>query len=221
MQPAKPTQPQNRRTCSGRRKDGTPCQGPAVKGADTCRMHNGKRAGRPIIHGRYSTRLPAAVRDAYESSLTDPTLLDARQTISAMDSIVKRQAERISDGDGPTFRAEALKLVARYSAEIGRDGGDPHRALADLFAHIESGSAQMRAEMDFFDLAERVDKRTTEAAKIELSKQNAIPATKLDDLLTALVAALNAHVDAEKRKAVLADLSHTWGEPVNRVASVN
>lgn len=32
-----------RRTCAGRRKDGSPCKGPAVNGSDKCRMHLGKK----------------------------------------------------------------------------------------------------------------------------------------------------------------------------------
>ena len=38
----------SRRTCNGSRKDGSPCEGPAVTGSDKCRMHLGKRA-KPVI----------------------------------------------------------------------------------------------------------------------------------------------------------------------------
>lgn len=33
-----------RRLCNSRRKDGSPCQGPAVRGSDKCRMHLGRKA---------------------------------------------------------------------------------------------------------------------------------------------------------------------------------
>lgn len=33
-----------RRTCSAKRKNGQPCNGPAMRGSDKCRMHAGKRA---------------------------------------------------------------------------------------------------------------------------------------------------------------------------------
>lgn len=33
-----------RRTCNGNRKDGSPCEGPAVTGSDKCRMHLGRKA---------------------------------------------------------------------------------------------------------------------------------------------------------------------------------
>ncbi len=36
------------RICNGHRKDGSPCSGPAVRGADKCRMHLGRKAG-PVI----------------------------------------------------------------------------------------------------------------------------------------------------------------------------
>lgn len=42
-----PKQP-GRRTCNGHRKDGSPCNGPAVTGADKCRMHLGKKASAVI-----------------------------------------------------------------------------------------------------------------------------------------------------------------------------
>jgi hypothetical protein len=41
-----------RRTCTGNRKDGSPCAGPAVTGSDKCRMHLGKKAAPVIAEAR-------------------------------------------------------------------------------------------------------------------------------------------------------------------------
>lgn len=41
-----------RRTCNGNRKDGSPCEGPAVSGSDKCRMHLGRRAEDVIVEGK-------------------------------------------------------------------------------------------------------------------------------------------------------------------------
>ena len=49
-----PKQP-GRRTCNGHRKDGSPCDGPAVTGADKCRMHLGKKASTVIAEAKART----------------------------------------------------------------------------------------------------------------------------------------------------------------------
>lgn len=211
-------QPSKLRLCGGRRKNGEPCLGPAMKGSATCRMHNGKRAGRPVTTGLYAEHLRGTVLAAVESSLNDPRLLEARQHIAPMVGIAKQQAARIQEGDGVSFRSRALELLRICREEAAKPDGNARGAIQDLFAHVEHGWDRLKAERDFFELLERVDRRTTEAQKLELSRQNAIPGAKLEDLMTALVAALNVHVDEQKRKAVLSDLSKTWGEQSNRVA---
>lgn len=42
----------DRRLCNGHRKDGSPCQGPAVTGAEKCRMHLGKKASAVIADAK-------------------------------------------------------------------------------------------------------------------------------------------------------------------------
>lgn len=217
MHDGNPLQASARARCAARSKrSGKGCQNAPCTGSTKCRMHGGKSEGRPLKHGRYSQRLPAAVRAAYESNLTDPTLLEARQTLSLLDSIAQLQAERIEDGDGPTFRAEAMKLVGRYQVELGKENGNPREALRALFDHIESGDARMRAEMDLFELVERYDKRASEATKIELSKQNALPASKLEDLVQVLAAGVK-----ELAPEVAEKIMDHWARALGPVSHAN
>src|SRR5204863_167683 len=83
-----------------------------------------------------------------DASVNDPTLLDWRQTIGALDMIAEQQDARIDDGDGPSFRSKAVELLGRYQVEMGLEKGEPSLPLAALSDHLESGPARMRPRLD-------------------------------------------------------------------------
>jgi hypothetical protein len=40
--------------CGAKTRQGTPCNAPAIRGRERCRMHGGRSPGRPAIHGKYT-----------------------------------------------------------------------------------------------------------------------------------------------------------------------
>lgn len=215
--------PPTRRTCEGRRKNGQPCRGLAVAGSATCRMHNGHRAGAPIVHGRYATSLKGRVQVAYLASLADPSLLDVEQTIAAMDAIAKAQAERIEEADGAGFRMEAARLVRKCREAAASDPAEAREAINRLFRWIEDGWSRAKAEREFFDLAERVDRRVSEAAKVRHAKENAIPAQKLTELMVAWISAVERLAAPDLAKQIVAEIQRSVGVdpvPPNRIAGM-
>lgn len=76
----KPMQLFNAPRCGAHaRRTGQPCKSPAVRGKKRCRMHGGKSTGRPVIHGRYTTKAMQSRRETRE------LLRQIRQLIDSVD----------------------------------------------------------------------------------------------------------------------------------------
>ena len=201
-----------RSRCGAKTRQGGKCTNPPVTGKTRCRMHGGARgSGRPIIHGRYSQAMKGTLRDAFHASLSDPSLLDARQTIAGMDALAKAQAERVEDGDGPTFRSRAIELLEKYRAENGKDNGNPVAALHALFDHLEDGGARAVAEMDLFEMYERIDKRVSDAVKNEHAKNVSVPMSRVADLLLGVLATGYRLLPEDKAREMEVELSKLFG----------
>ena len=206
-------------TCGARKKSGGRCTQGVPAAGKRCHWHGGAPgSGRPLVHGRYSKTLKGKLLAAYQSSLADPKLMDLSETTAALDGLVRTIAERLQNGDTPEFRRRAVEMVDAMIAARGQPDGEAGKKFQELVTFLRAGEEESRAESILFDRFERLAKRVEEANKILHAKENTIPARKVEELMTALVAALNAHVDESKRRAVLSDLSSTWGEPVNRVS---
>jgi hypothetical protein len=92
-----------RRLCTARRKDGTPCRGPAVRGADKCRMHLGKRV--------------AQVRLEYESA-RQLARLNLPPVDDPLTELARVAAEVVAWKDAMGVKVSALTSL-RYEAGQG------------------------------------------------------------------------------------------------------
>ena len=221
MRHANPMQSPVKIKCNAKRKGGRgPCRSWAVQGKTKCRMHGGTNPGPPIRHGRHAQSLRGKLQAALNSSLNDSTLFDSDQTVAAMDAIALAQAERIEDGDGPDFRARALRLftVARSSSD------DAPAAMVELGYLLSSGEAVIRSQLDYFDLVERIDKRIVEGQKLRHAKENAIPMPRLLEVMTVLLSSVKAHAEAEAVTKITSEMSRLLGvdrSVLERGASIN
>ena len=113
----------SRRTCAARKKDGSPCKGPAVRGADKCRMHLGKQPGASILQARADQLLHQFDAPA----VADP--LEALQRLAgralALEETIGRLVNDLtviryeSEGGGEQLRAE-VAVLERAMDRCGR-----------------------------------------------------------------------------------------------------
>lgn len=87
----------HRRTCNGHRKDGSPCEGPAVTGADKCRMHLGKKAGAVLAEAR-ARQLVETYGRKIETTAVD-ALLDEVQWTAGHVAWLRQRVQEIETGE--------------------------------------------------------------------------------------------------------------------------
>jgi hypothetical protein len=66
--------------CGAKTRKGTPCEAPAIRGKARCRMHGGKSAGKPQIHGRFTKAYVQKRREWRR------VLRELRQTLHAVET---------------------------------------------------------------------------------------------------------------------------------------
>ena len=100
-----------RRICTSRRKDGSPCSGPAVRGSDRCRMHLGKKAAAVILEAE-------AARLLYRHDATpcgDP--LEALQRLAGRALALEETIGQLVN-DLTSIRYEDVKGAEQLRAEV-------------------------------------------------------------------------------------------------------
>ena len=100
-----------RRICVSRRKDGSPCHGPAVRGSDRCRMHLGKKPAATILEAE-------AVRLLYRHDATpcgDP--LEALQRLAGRALALEETIGQLVNDLGE-IRYEDAKGTEQLRAEV-------------------------------------------------------------------------------------------------------
>ena len=134
---------------------------------------------RPITSGRYSKNL-ARLRKFYEDSLADPSLMDLREPIAMLDSIVKRLAQMSDEADTPKFRERCLVLMERaVKAQRDGDADEAATALNKLHALLRAGAKDAEILRTLARETERLARRVEAAWNVKLSAQSAINARDL------------------------------------------
>lgn len=111
----------DRRTCNGHRKDGSPCQGPAVTGAEKCRMHLGRKAKDVIAAARVRE-----LADTYGlpiETTPEQAILDEVQRTAGHVAWLHEQVRGLTQG-------ELIWGITKV-----KDGGDDHGVTEEAAPH--------------------------------------------------------------------------------------
>lgn len=171
------------------------------------------------MHGRYSLAL-GKFRDAYESSLEDPSLMDLRETLALLDLVVRQAAERAGTGDTPELRKRALEMLRK-----SRRTADPAKAAASLEALqslLEEGVEEDKSLEALSDAAERLARRQEKAWSIKLDAAQAINARDLVVVLASFADVIMEEADRDTASRIIrridSDVLGT-GNPAARIAA--
>ena len=160
------------------------CRRPVTAGKEVCRYHGGITkegwSGGVITSGRYTKRL-GPLRDAYLSSMNDASLFDLTEPMAVLDSIVKRNMERLEERDTPDFRKRARELFAEITACA--DADEREGKIDALGAHLERGESEDRALNDLTKTVVSFQKRLEEAWKIKLTRDETMNVRDLVGIL--------------------------------------
>ena len=164
-----------KRCCAKSKTTQKRCGRSVVPGRRVCRYHGGLGGGK-VKHGRYAKGL-GRFRDAYQSALNDPSLLDLRETIALLDVTVQKAVERAAACDSPQFRTSALELYEKAMRSLGSEDGV--QALNELGELLTKGVAEDGALDELAKAAERLGRRQEKAWSIKLDAATAINARDL------------------------------------------
>lgn len=105
--------------CGAKNKDGTSCKAWPLRGGTRCRMHNGKRVGRPIKHGRYSIKAKGDLAERIAHFEHDEAFADQRGEIALLRALNEDFLNRSLDLKS-ALNKEEIQLVADLVDRISR-----------------------------------------------------------------------------------------------------
>lgn len=154
-----------RRTCNGHCKDGRPCEGAAVTGAEKCRMHLGKKAG-PVIA---AAKAEAEARKLF--GRLAPEVKAIENPLEAYAQLAGRVTAWVETMDG------LIGQLSTVGYEHERNGEQIHAAVQLYTQSMRDANAVLGTYARL-----RIDERLA-----------AITAAKVDMLMKALEAGLAEH----------------------------
>lgn len=209
--------------CQGKSKrTGEQCNGKAIKGRTTCRMHNGNaKRGFALPQtkdGRYSKYLPTRMLARYQQSATDPALLSLREEITLVDSRLADVLTRVDTGESGalwTKARETYKLLQK--AMQAGDAAETRNQLSDLDSLLGRGVADWSAWSEIHKLLNQRKALVESERKALLDAHNAMTIDQGMVMVEALIQTVRAHVkDPAALQGISADLSRILGRAPDR-----
>lgn len=198
--------------CTAKSKQsGQRCKRHATPGRTVCNIHGGKtprgHALPQTTHGRHSKDLPTRLAGRYEASRTDPELLNLTDEIALADALIEDARKGLDHGEsGRLFAALKVAWDDLQHAQRGKDAAGVQAAMADIGALIRQGVGAYAARNETMDLVERRRRLVESEQKRRVAMQDMITSEKAMLLVSALLAAVNRHVDdASVRTAIAAE----------------
>lgn len=179
------------------------CKNKAEPGRRTCRFHGGTSRGRRPITGRHSAVMNR-LRDVYERSLEDPDLLDVREPIALISSIVHRFVEQTEDNDTPEFRVRAIKLYRAAMRSRNSDSGEFESNIDELGDLLDRGASEASALTGLMRSVSSQAKIINDAIDKQLRREQAISRGDLILLVHTLLSAThNSILQASAEESVI------------------
>jgi len=162
---------------------GQRCKNKAVPGRRTCHRHGGTTPGRPPVNGRH-TGVFKRLREVYNASLNDPSLLDIRESLALLDVIVHRCVERAEKLDTPEFRDQARNLF-NEAKRLGREGKaeEAAEAIEHLGSLLRRGCSEDSAMMSLLKSVKAQADTTIDVWNVRLKKAQVINERDLSVIL--------------------------------------
>ena len=158
------------------------CNGSAVTGRCTCRMHAGKAlrgvANPNFIHGGFSKSIPARYLEAAEESLRSEGLRSNSKQIALMDARTDELFSQLSSGGHGEQLKVALKSARTLRSRVKEKA--QIKILDGMIATLQDGIAEDAVWDDLVDLWEQrrrtvdTDSRIAFRASVALSEEQAL-----------------------------------------------
>jgi hypothetical protein len=177
-----------------------------------CRLHGGKTpvgiASPNYKHGRYSAFMPQKLLRGYARQVRDPDLLQQRDEIALIDSLIFEALERMSDADSPATWLQLRRLWR--TMKHANDAGDMRRAAAKMAAIdevIRRGASDLDQREDVLYLIERKRRVIESQSRREVQERLFISYDDAAAMFREVVEAVSSVVSDPDQ---LAEISRRW-----------
>ncbi len=199
------------RRCTAKSKStGEQCKNAARIGYSVCAYHGaGKRArpgGRPIVHGRYSKKLPTGLAETYREAMQDPEMLALKSEIALVDALIAQVIQSLPDNNAPRTweRIRQTWAKVRRAAKDG-DMTKMVDAMNEHGAAIRAGSDESRARQELADHLDNRRRLVESERKRMVEMQQVITAERAMILFNAIADAVLKHVSDGPTRSAIAD----------------
>jgi hypothetical protein len=164
--------------CGAKTRRGTECQQPAMPNG-RCRLHGGKipsGIGSPHFkHGRYSDFMPERLLSGYARMVRDPELLNQRDEIALLDSMIFEVLKKLGSADSAQLWQQLRE--AWKSMEEGNRRGGPEglrqasEAIAMMGELIRRGAHEYQQQEYVLNLMDRKRRFIESQSKREVQER--------------------------------------------------
>ena len=197
--------------CTAKAKStGERCRRIAVNGYTVCQVHGagspnkGRPGGRPIVHGRYSKRLPERLAGKYEEAARDPELLALRDEIALIDARIGELLERIDTGESETAWFKLSRKYADMMEAKSKDDvigfGASLREIGDI---IKAGDHDYYIWHEIEAALEQRRKLTESERKRLVDMQQMITSERAVLLIARIADIIRTHVQDQRTRAII------------------
>lgn len=169
-------------------------------------MH-GARGGRPVVHARYSKFLPKNLAGRYRQLLKDGSLLEGKEHLALLETLLVERLERLGDGDAhAALWALATEQLGTVREQMAL--GDPAglmKALAALDDTMRNGLDMVEAESSARQLIQESAKVRAVEVRLEYNQQTALSAREAQAFAAAVMHSVNTRVSNESEKRAIAE----------------
>jgi len=189
--------------CTAKAKStGKRCRRYAVTGYTVCQVHGagspkqGRPGGRPIVHGRYSKRLPQKLVARYDEARVDPELLSLRDDVALLDVRISDLTDKLSTGETDNLLQSLLELC--QGAVLALKGGDfdmTMKMLEEMRQRLEGQPQDGWTWTEIVGLLDQRRKLVESERKRLVELQQYVTVEQVMILVSALTKAVISHVN--------------------------
>ena len=155
----------------------------------------GRPGGRPIVSGRYSSRLPDRLASKYQEAIDDSRLLELRDEIGLIDVRLSELLSQIGTGEsGRRWQQLQTAHSGIKSAIASRDSALLSTALTTLASVIEGGLMEQALWGEILTVIDHRRRLVESERKRHVEMQMMITSERAMVLLAAIVGVIKTHV---------------------------
>ena len=156
--------------CKGHNKDGSPCKNSPVTGWTVCRMH-GKGGGRPVVHGKYSKKVPRWLTGSYKHHIESKDLTGQHDKLALLNSLIDQRLGELGEVENAELWRAAINHFGQLKEALKKeDTEESDKALKSLGDILLNGLGQSQKESDL----RRLIQEAGDIADIEIRRQKSL-----------------------------------------------